>query len=236
MASAESGGSCLRRGRANDGLALSEPFTLHIRLPTYKFCSPAPPSLPVCARQPHTSTDTLDTVALVVARLRRRCRRSPPSSTFAFLSDVAMPSLRRTLSSPSVRSSPYSYPSNPSSNGHATRAGDRQPRRSSGSDTSNRRVLADIDWWIVQDGQRDVVGPSGGEQDSDEQDAAENEQVRPVGANVMAQDAVTVPPPAVATIVASAPVLGAFEDEIISSPLWDVSVDNSFGSGSPEVC
>ncbi|KAI0723961.1 hypothetical protein C8T65DRAFT_564080 [Cerioporus squamosus] len=146
-----------------------------------------------------------------------------------------MPSLRRTLSSPSVRSSPYSYPSLSSANGHATRAGDRQPRRSSGSDTSNRRVLADIDWWIVQDGQREVAGPSGDEEDSDEQVAAENEQVRPGGANVVAEDLVAVPPSAVATTVAAVPALGAFETEILSSPLWDVSTDDSFGLGSPEM-
>ncbi|RPD66408.1 hypothetical protein L226DRAFT_566845 [Lentinus tigrinus ALCF2SS1-7] len=146
-----------------------------------------------------------------------------------------MPSLRRTLSSPSVRSSPYSYPSLQSANSHPTRAGDRQPRRSSGSDTSNRRVLADIDWWIVQDGQREVAGPFGGEGDPDEQVAAENEQVRPVGANVTVEDAVAVPPPAVATTVVAASAMGAFETEIVSSPLWDVSTDDSFGSGSPEM-
>ena len=56
-----------------------------------------------------------------------------------------MPSLRRTLSSPSVRSSPYS-------NGSlAARGGGH--RRSSGSETTNRRVLADIEWWKVTDGQ-----------------------------------------------------------------------------------
>lgn len=62
-----------------------------------------------------------------------------------------MPSLRRTLSSPAVRSSPYS--SLPQ-----TRTGARSPRRSSGSDTTNRRVLADIDWWRVEEGQREVRG------------------------------------------------------------------------------
>ncbi|KAG5637946.1 hypothetical protein H0H81_002540, partial [Sphagnurus paluster] len=62
-----------------------------------------------------------------------------------------MPSLRRTISSPSVRSSPYrdqssavNRPPGSRSNGH---------RRSSGSDTSTRRVLADIDWWSVTPGQ-----------------------------------------------------------------------------------
>ncbi|KAA1471214.1 hypothetical protein DENSPDRAFT_850084 [Dentipellis sp. KUC8613] len=55
-----------------------------------------------------------------------------------------MPSLRRTLSSPSVRSSPYH--SAVSGRGHG-------PRRTSGSAISTRRVLADIDWWRVTDGQ-----------------------------------------------------------------------------------
>jgi hypothetical protein len=56
-----------------------------------------------------------------------------------------MPSLRRSASSPAVRSSPYNAPA---SRGHGH-------RRVSGSETSNRRVLADIEWWRVTDGQRD---------------------------------------------------------------------------------
>ena len=59
-----------------------------------------------------------------------------------------MPSLRRTLSSPSVRSSPYS-------NGSQVARGGGH-RRSSGSETTNRRVLADIEWWKVTDGQCDL--------------------------------------------------------------------------------
>ena len=59
-----------------------------------------------------------------------------------------MPSLRRTLSSPSVRSSPYS-------NGLLVARGSGY-RRSSGSETTNRRVLADIEWWKVTDGQCDA--------------------------------------------------------------------------------
>ncbi len=56
-----------------------------------------------------------------------------------------MPSLRRTLSTPVVRASPYSTsPLAARGNGH---------RRSSGSETSNRRVLADIEWWRVTEGQ-----------------------------------------------------------------------------------
>lgn len=61
-----------------------------------------------------------------------------------------MPSLRRTFSSPSARSTPY-----PSSLGIASVRGGHGPRRSSGSDVSTRRVLADIDWWRVADGQRE---------------------------------------------------------------------------------
>lgn len=56
-----------------------------------------------------------------------------------------MPSLRRTASTPLVRASPYSSsPLAARGNGH---------RRSSGSETSNRRVLADIEWWRVTEGQ-----------------------------------------------------------------------------------
>ena len=62
-----------------------------------------------------------------------------------------MPSLRRAFSSPSVRVSPY--PALPSSRSH--RAHPHGHRRSSGSDVSDRKVLADIDWWRVADGQRE---------------------------------------------------------------------------------
>ncbi|RXW20464.1 hypothetical protein EST38_g5399 [Candolleomyces aberdarensis] len=67
-----------------------------------------------------------------------------------------MPSLRRTTSSPAVRSSPYSSALNgvQVARGHGH-------RRSSGSDTIGRRVLADIEWWRVTDGQCD---PSAGDQ------------------------------------------------------------------------
>jgi hypothetical protein len=60
-----------------------------------------------------------------------------------------MPSLRRAFSSPSVRSSPYSTSS-------SSRIGARTRRRSSGTETSSRKVLADIEWWRVLDGQRAV--------------------------------------------------------------------------------
>ncbi|KIP12276.1 hypothetical protein PHLGIDRAFT_113755 [Phlebiopsis gigantea 11061_1 CR5-6] len=67
-----------------------------------------------------------------------------------------MPSLRKTNSSPSVRSSPYRALSDATSS--QTRTGSRSPRRSSGSDTANRRILADIDWWRVEEAQRQVRG------------------------------------------------------------------------------
>ncbi|KAF9645291.1 hypothetical protein BDM02DRAFT_3131176 [Thelephora ganbajun] len=56
-----------------------------------------------------------------------------------------MPSLRRTSSHPTLRSSPY---------GPTQRTQHPYPhRRSSGPETTRRRVLADIDWWTVSDGQ-----------------------------------------------------------------------------------
>lgn len=67
-----------------------------------------------------------------------------------------MPSLRRTISSPSVRSSPYPAVLSNASNSGAGRVHGHGHRRSSGSETSGRRVLADIEWWRVVDGQRDA--------------------------------------------------------------------------------
>ena len=80
-----------------------------------------------------------------------------------------MPSLRRALSNPSVRVSPY--PSLPTSRSQRSRH-----RRSSGSDLSARKVLADIDWWRVADGQREKSGDEGeegGEGEEEEGDEAE---------------------------------------------------------------
>lgn len=74
-----------------------------------------------------------------------------------------MPSLRRTISSPSVRSSPY-----PSALFTASAGARNQPsghRRSSASETQTRRVLADIEWWKVIDGQQDVENGSAQEQE-----------------------------------------------------------------------
>lgn len=64
-----------------------------------------------------------------------------------------MPSLRRFPSSPTVRHAPYSSAS----------ARVRRCRRSAPSETSGRRVLADIAWWTVTDGQR---GPNVADTDS----------------------------------------------------------------------
>lgn len=69
----------------------------------------------------------------------------------------SMPSLRRSFSSSSVRSSPYpSSLSNSSSNNARARVAGHGFRRSSDSEASERRVLADIEWWRVSDGQRDL--------------------------------------------------------------------------------
>jgi hypothetical protein len=73
-----------------------------------------------------------------------------------------MPSLRRALSTPSVRVSPYPslLTSRSQRSGH---------RRSSGSELSARKVLADIDWWRVADGQREKNGEEEeGEEEGDE--------------------------------------------------------------------
>lgn len=83
-----------------------------------------------------------------------------------------MPSLRRTVSSPSVRSSPY--PSLSSGNGGAVRTGGNGHRRSSGSDIASRRVLADIEWWRVTVGQQDLDAEQELEDNNPNQ-----EQVRP---------------------------------------------------------
>lgn len=75
-----------------------------------------------------------------------------------------MPSLRRTFSSPSVRSSPYPTFLSSSGNIGSGRLHGHGNRRSSGSETSSRRVLADLEWWRVVDGQHD----SEADQDTEE--------------------------------------------------------------------
>lgn len=205
-------------------------------VPKSLYTPPGTPSPPVCARQPSSSTYTLGFFVLAPPPASSSPPVPPPSP------DVAMPSLRRTLSSPSVRSSPYAYPSSSTNaNAHAPRAANPQPRRSSGSDTGSRRVLADIDWWLVHDTQRDFVAdPVGTEEDSDDQGAAENVQLRHGAPNVLAEDHVATPPPvaAPAAAISAGSAMGGFEgDDLLSSPLWDVSTDDdSFGMGYPEVC
>ncbi|KAK1217415.1 hypothetical protein PQX77_019955 [Marasmius sp. AFHP31] len=91
-----------------------------------------------------------------------------------------MPSLRRTMSSPSVRSSPY--PSLSSGNGSAVRTGGNGHRRSSGSDIASRRVLADIEWWRVTVGQRDDLDAEQELEDNNvNQEQAAPAVARPVG-------------------------------------------------------
>ncbi|KAF9052173.1 hypothetical protein BDP27DRAFT_1433897 [Rhodocollybia butyracea] len=78
-----------------------------------------------------------------------------------------MPSLRRSVSSPVVHARSSPYPTLSSSNsGPATRPG-HSHRRSSGSETATRRVLADIEWWRVSEGQRDLEAVEA-EEDSSE--------------------------------------------------------------------
>ncbi|KAI9466172.1 hypothetical protein BJY52DRAFT_330300 [Lactarius psammicola] len=103
-----------------------------------------------------------------------------------------MPSLRRALSTPSVRVSPYpslltSRSQRPHPHGH---------RRSSGSDLSTRKVLADIDWWRVAHGQREKnEEEEGGEGEGEEDDEGTGEEATgvsvvdtPVVARLVAAD------------------------------------------------
>ena len=132
-----------------------------------------------------------------------------------------MPSLRRIVSAPVSRSSPYSHtcassvPSSPLS----TRAGSRDPRRPSGTETSERRVLADLDVWRIEASQREVRGlapyellraPSPA---SSEEDEVDQEERDPVPSALTAT-----------TTVAPAPA----EDEEVLAPLWNTAP----GSGS----
>jgi hypothetical protein len=79
-----------------------------------------------------------------------------------------MPSLRRSSSGPSAaRSSPYpsrsAVAASTGTGGVTGRAG-RPAKRRGGSETSVRRVLADIEWWKVQAGQvPDVIEADVGE-------------------------------------------------------------------------
>ncbi|KAJ7273289.1 hypothetical protein C8J57DRAFT_1063467 [Mycena rebaudengoi] len=91
-----------------------------------------------------------------------------------------MPSLRRTLSSPSVRTAPYPALLSAASAAPGLRNHGNGHRRSTGSETSNRRVLADIEWWRVADGQRDVVSDLDAEEndlDPDQEEDAHGAEV-----------------------------------------------------------
>ncbi|KAF8275055.1 hypothetical protein EI94DRAFT_1695620 [Lactarius quietus] len=82
-----------------------------------------------------------------------------------------MPSLRRALSTPSVRASPY-----PSLTSRPQRSHPHGHRRSSGSDLTARKVLADIDWWRVADGQSEKTSEEeeeGGEGEEESGEGAE---------------------------------------------------------------
>ncbi|KAJ7219429.1 hypothetical protein GGX14DRAFT_592135 [Mycena pura] len=83
-----------------------------------------------------------------------------------------MPSLRRTLSSPSVRTAPYPA-AMLSGSPPSTASRSSAHRRSTDSETSFRRVLADIEWWRVADGQRDLVP----EQEQEEPDRDPDQEV-----------------------------------------------------------
>ncbi|TCD64150.1 hypothetical protein EIP91_004499 [Steccherinum ochraceum] len=90
-----------------------------------------------------------------------------------------MPSLRRTFSSPTVRSSPYSSSSSSAVN-QPSRQGGHGPRRSLGTETGGRRVLADIDWWTVHAGQIHTPGYAPPPQIQDAQEDPQTEQEFPL--------------------------------------------------------
>ena len=230
------GASCLIRARARG-------FTLHIRLHTlieFSYIFPPPLPRPFVPPPPRASTYTHRPSRPRRSRCLACCLacpvlRPPPSSVCC---RSGMPSLRRTFSSPPTRRGPYSYPSSLSSSGAQTRAGPNQPRRSSGSDVSNRRVLADIDWWIVQDGQRDIYDASTGgrtltdasENDADvDLDASGTTPTAPAqGEGVDAILSAWQPTPSIGV---TAP-----ETSMLPVPFFgDIAMEGSFGGGSPEV-
>ncbi|KAH9952109.1 hypothetical protein B0H21DRAFT_14431 [Amylocystis lapponica] len=138
-----------------------------------------------------------------------------------------MPSLRRTISSPSVRPSPYTYAA-PPSNVNMARAGGHGPRRSSGSETARRRVLADIDWWRVQDGQYDQLDRSS-EQEFDAPNAAEREGAGGDDELVAPGDGADVVPPWQPGAASGADVL---DTAVIPPPLFrDVTLEGLHSAG-----
>ena len=148
-----------------------------------------------------------------------------------------MPSLRRTLSSPTGRSSPYAHPScSSSSTSLSTRAGSRGPRRSSGSDTSERRVLADLDWWRVEASQREVRGLTPYEPlraatpSSDSEEELDQEQRPPSPASATVASPTNVPrtltPPAYNTPGAGTDTLDDTVSRILNFAFGDVDPSN----------
>lgn len=167
-------------------------------------------------------------------RLERRPIPIDQSSSSLFLFSAllhfAMPSLRRTFSSPPARRAPYYYPSALSSSALQTRPAPHQPRRSSGSDVANRRVLADIDWWIVQDGQRDIYDASTGGRtftDASENDSDVEPRATPAPAEgVDALLSAWQPTPSVAVT----------SPERLPVPYFgDITMEGGIGVGSSEV-
>lgn len=134
-----------------------------------------------------------------------------------------MPSLRRTLSSPAVRSSPY--PPSPTHLNGPRAAGGHGPRRSSGAEPSRRRVLADIDWWIVQDGQFEHTNRA--------QDApntiglALNEQVDEATLDVIENVVPHAAPPGSGA--------GLFDASVMDAFFMDMSLESMHISNSSEV-
>ncbi|KAH7926629.1 hypothetical protein BV22DRAFT_1104156 [Leucogyrophana mollusca] len=98
-----------------------------------------------------------------------------------------MPSLRRSFSSPSVRSSPYPAALSNSSASGRVRVNEHGSRRSSGSETSERRVLAEIEWWRVTDSQREIA-PTQDEEERDQDD----DQAQDVGVHAHTGGVVTL--------------------------------------------
>jgi hypothetical protein len=108
-----------------------------------------------------------------------------------------MPSLRRSFSAPVPRSSPY-----PSS--AAVRAHPRRP--SSGTGTKTRRVLADIPWWSVTEGQVESAhaDPPVHEQDENAESDEDELDMRasPAPAHAHAPGSPTIPTPGTTTAAA----------------------------------
>ncbi|OBZ69094.1 hypothetical protein A0H81_10766 [Grifola frondosa] len=146
-----------------------------------------------------------------------------------------MPSLRAPSLLPpscfSLPALPFSYQSGCQCTRTRTRR--RRSRRSSGSDTHTRRVLADIDWWRVQDGQLDEP-PS----PSRNRDTPAPRRQR--GAGVDVDDAISVIEgprhTSIPTFWQPSAGMGtnALDNVPPSVPFWAVAVDESHGTSSPE--